>query len=950
MNQDTSGLESSFFEKDFKYKKLKDLFLKVVNCRQCGYKEKYNKPGENSEKTYYKLRQEDIVKFIRYKRDDNSIKVKLFDESMKKFDDRLSWEYIRKAGETKVNRKTDKVTFRTINSISIRVAFLSIAELTQTKIEVLVIEFFEYCEDGSLKIPSLFGSESKIKEIIENYDSGCADDSNELNKQISSKDDSAHLKLTSPPAIDNNDVYFGNRIINVLGRETEQEALRKFLACDKKFAWFQISGVAGQGKSRLALELVLEAKNKDWEAGFLSETEMQEKFGKWNHWIPRKPHLIVIDYVISVTEYVKELFATLARNSFDCPIRLLLLERQSWNQPAITRSVEMRKNNEFDAFKILDRAQWFLAITQRHDGNDKNIHECRFESSVLNLQALDSGELASITQEFIKQIPGSICGYSEKEIKAQLNRIDKQGRPLYAYLLAQEIAFGSNTSEWTREELLTATITREQRKWWRNVFQDNLPNSESNSVSMKLAVLSTIVNGLNCNDIPENTFVNNLDSDTRKKAIALTGGAYSEDFQGAPYYIPAMQPDILGEWFVISCLSRNISVKDISELAWKYNPGNTAGFIQRLSLDFPESPVLSDLLDNLDIDSISLDILSRFAFAVLLHLYNTNEPIPKNIVDALYQGASEQDIQSIAGIGWCYSEGLGVKQDYSEAFKWHLQAAQEGHIPSMNYVGLSYTHGAGVDIDFNLAFNWYSEAAKKGDLFAINNIGVCYELGQGAESNYKQAFELYQKAAMQGHVVAMHHLAKCYTFGRGTRTNPVEALKWYKNAAKEGDAPSMYNLGVCYMKGQGVPENPTEGVRWYLEAAKSGYVMAMHNLGVCYSKGLGVEINFDESIKWYKKSSEASCADSMFNLSLIYANGNGVSENFIEATDWCRKAAEHGHVEAMYILGVCYENGIGLDSSISSASLWYQLAADNGHPSAFQALKLLQQKYPFHTF
>jgi hypothetical protein len=90
-----------------------------------------------------------------------------------------------------------------------------------------------------------------------------------------------------------------------------------------------MTGDAGSGKSRLALELCRQVDG-EWHAGFLSRTEKQFN---WSHFLPRRKSLIVIDYVASRAAEVGEIVLTLARaSSFTKPVRILLVEREksSW--------------------------------------------------------------------------------------------------------------------------------------------------------------------------------------------------------------------------------------------------------------------------------------------------------------------------------------------------------------------------------------------------------------------------------------------------------------------------------------------------------------------------------------------------------------------------------------------------------------------------------------------
>ena len=61
-----------------------------------------------------------------------------------------------------------------------------------------------------------------------------------------------------------------------------------------------------------------------------------------------------------------------------------------------------------------------------------------------------------------------------------------------------------------------------------------------------------------------------------------------------------------------------------------------------------------------------------------------------------------------------YSWGLGVKQDYVQAFKWYREAADKDHPDAQFRLGEMYVVGSGVKKDYVWAYTWYSLAATGG--------------------------------------------------------------------------------------------------------------------------------------------------------------------------------------------------------------------------------------------
>ena len=76
-------------------------------------------------------------------------------------------------------------------------------------------------------------------------------------------------------------------------------------------------------------------------------------------------------------------------------------------------------------------------------------------------------------------------------------------------------------------------------------------------------------------------------------------------------------------------------------------------------------------------------------------------------------------------LGYAYSNGRGVEQDYAEAVKWYRLAAEQGDATAQYNLGFAYYNGRGVEQDYVEAFKWYRLAAEQGNADAQYNLGVC---------------------------------------------------------------------------------------------------------------------------------------------------------------------------------------------------------------------------------
>ncbi|MGL6468131.1 tetratricopeptide repeat protein [Aeromonas hydrophila] len=249
-----------------------------------------------------------------------------------------------------------------------------------------------------------------------------------------------------------------------------------------------------------------------------------------------------------------------------------------------------------------------------------------------------------------------------------------------------------------------------------------------------------------------------------------------------------------------------------------------------------------------------------------------NIPEQSSEINELIKKSEQGDAEAQFSLGWRYSIGKGVQQNYEEAAKWYLKAAEQDH------------------------------------MYAQNNLGVAYNIGQGVPQNYDEATRWYRKSAEQGNAVAQGNLGRAYEDGKGVQQNYDEALYWYRKGAEQDDPDSLFYLGLMYSNGLGVPTSKEEAAIWYRKAADKGHHGAQNNLGVIYQYGPTGIKNYKEAATWYRKAAKQGNAIAQCNLALMYQNGRGVIKSFKEAIKWFNKAAEKNNARALYNLGLIYLN------------------------------------------
>jgi TPR repeat protein len=127
---------------------------------------------------------------------------------------------------------------------------------------------------------------------------------------------------------------------------------------------------------------------------------------------------------------------------------------------------------------------------------------------------------------------------------------------------------------------------------------------------------------------------------------------------------------------------------------------------------------------------------------------------------------------------------------HTQAAFWYRKAAEQGDADAQNSLGYLYSEGQGVPQDYAQAALWYRKAAEQGDAVAQTNLGNLYYDGQGVLRDYAQAALWYRKAAEQGDADAQDSLGDLYDTGRGVPRDYAEAYFWYDLAAAgEKDTP-----------------------------------------------------------------------------------------------------------------------------------------------------------------
>ncbi|MEW7009926.1 hypothetical protein [Lentilitoribacter sp. EG35] len=358
------------------------------------------------------------------------------------------------------------------------------------------------------------------------------------------------LELHIEPATESMRFVYRSRAIPFIGDDESLTSLCNFRDTDTMFSWYLILGLGGTGKSRLALEFLLnDARAYGSAAGFLNISN--DPYFDWGRWQPTFPTFIVIDYAARQSEQVEKMFGILSsRVDLDWPVRVLLLERQI-------------------------NGSWFERIIHQGRSSRGRVEEAVFEDP-LELLAPDN------VWPIIEYIVGDrLKTLDPDDTLSTLASIDPEMRPLYAAFMADALSRGENPRGWDRRELVDNVLDHEQVNYWQP--------AEVTDAELSLVAVATMTAGYPIEWLsrPASHFCSDYLPKAEEQGFQQRLSAiYGYEVVEA---VPPLEPDILGEVFVLEEWSKatpnmkKFFVRIGAELAPWF-----ADFFSRMTEDFPD--------------------------------------------------------------------------------------------------------------------------------------------------------------------------------------------------------------------------------------------------------------------------------------------------------------------------------------------------------------------------
>ncbi|NDW06486.1 tetratricopeptide repeat protein [Jiella pacifica] len=661
------------------------------------------------------------------------------------------------------------------------------------------------------------------------------------------------------------------------GRSDQVAQLRAFLGGEAGFQWLQLAGAAGQGKSRMAWDLILEARDElGYKAGFIDAEDLLAFKKHWADWTPVRPILIVIDYVIERDKPVGQMMAHLIARSekFRHKVRLIILERQRRDRGGIRKvskqSVSISGDKRIAVEPVFqlsehETAAWFDELVTDAKSVDKSVALTKKpiifgDDGIIELNSLDDTDLVAIAEDVVRRRSrDGETYYSSDFILSAIKRFDGAGRPLYAYFVGIALAGDNYNAAWEREDLLNYVLTAERERRWKRKFGESAPRLSANKPSIHITALATILRSVSRFKLQTLGGWTELSDEDFEAALILVGGPVATGTQWPGSILPGLFPDLLGEWYVLSVLEKQAHLLPaLMEKAWALDPSATAGFLQRVAQDFPSYEVALAVLDFVPShESAHLEYRAS-AVRILDDLYSAKigRP-PQNLFETLKSAASAEFPPAMHLLGFFYSAGYLVEKSDRLGFHWKNRAAEAGEPAALCSAALDYLEGERTEKNDNKAFALLEKAYRSNYHRSYTLMHYFYKYGIGTKSDSKRAVEFLIEGLNLGSTACILELGYCYESGEGIEQNTTQAIDLYRLAAEKGNEHAMTALGNCYIHGTGVKKNPAEAVKWYQKAADKNSVDAMERLGACYEQGNGVNKDLTQAFKWYCKIRES---------------------------------------------------------------------------------------------
>lgn len=388
--------------------------------------------------------------------------------------------------------------------------------------------------------------------------------------------------------------HFAHRALPLCGRTGEIKKLLSYIEDERVSLWWAITGQAGSGKSRLAIEL-LYCLPVTWFGFFLRDDIIAEQIKKF---VPCCNTVVIIDYVAGRELEVANIFFSLqeifAKTHYQ--LRILFLERE----------------------KSRLSGSWYSKLTRRMHGTElENFKKTEYSEQFLDLLDLDRKAVETLIDYICKS--EGIQYYDTSELYEAYGRKFERlrFRPLFVQLFVE--AWIDNNCRIPQYEkftqLIESLLIREQHKWL--VAVDG--NVEVCNAFIALMVRANISGHIALSDIPglyknkwktvENYITTHFFIGKQKKEGQDTLiNAFCQNIDSEHEIIAPQFPDLIKEYMFMYYTDEEFLPEMMKEI-WQNAASSYAIFITRCLMDFPDENFYRESMNAYKFSTTDEDVL-----------------------------------------------------------------------------------------------------------------------------------------------------------------------------------------------------------------------------------------------------------------------------------------------------------------------------------------------------
>ena len=179
-----------------------------------------------------------------------------------------------------------------------------------------------------------------------------------------------------------------------------------------------------------------------------------------------------------------------------------------------------------------------------------------------------------------------------------------------------------------------------------------------------------------------------------------------------------------------------------------------------------------------------------------------------------------------------FDQGIGVRQDKKEAFKWLMKLADKGDGMAQFIAGSAYLSGNGVEADSGKAVEWFEKAAKQGNVSAQTSLVLFYldKEPSRLDEARRWAEKLEVQTGSQGvGAVFRRFFREVGEWPDAERTHERMTL-WFDTLFATKDPEMLYGLGFLCELGYKGKYDMQRAIRLYQKAAAFGNENAVRKL------------------------------------------------------------------------------------------------------------------------